>query len=163
MPTCITPKLAVLAMGTAEGEGPVASLPGWWGWGKPILSMAAIAQEPLRPDPPRVRRASSHRTGPVRGPVLPCLVPADRPGRQGGAHEASSRPGACMSTRMNRPCPVRRRTVAAALSAMTLPAWAAAPAAADTPADEFLWLEDVLGDRALGWVRERNKATESEL
>jgi len=68
-----------------------------------------------------------------------------------------------MSTRMNRPCPVRRRTVAAALSAMTLPAWAAAPATPATPTDEFLWLEDVMGERALNWVRERNKATESEL
>jgi prolyl oligopeptidase len=68
-----------------------------------------------------------------------------------------------MSTRMNRPCPVRRRTLAAAVSAMTLPAWAATPAAADTPADDFLWLEDVMGDRALNWVRERNKATEAEL
>ncbi|WP_433204677.1 prolyl oligopeptidase family serine peptidase [Dactylosporangium sp. CS-047395] len=29
--------------------------------------------------------------------------------------------------------------------------------------DDFLWLEDVLGDRALDWVRERNAATTAEL
>ena len=29
--------------------------------------------------------------------------------------------------------------------------------------DPHLWLEDVTGERALAWVRERNAATEAEL
>ncbi len=33
----------------------------------------------------------------------------------------------------------------------------------DTHQDPYLWLEDVLGDRALAWVRERNAATEQQL
>jgi prolyl oligopeptidase len=32
-----------------------------------------------------------------------------------------------------------------------------------TPEDPYLWLEDVLGDRALAWVRERNAQSEGEL
>ena len=32
-----------------------------------------------------------------------------------------------------------------------------------TQDDPFLWLEDVLGERALAWVRERNALTEGEL
>jgi len=35
------------------------------------------------------------------------------------------------------------------------------PAAAET-ADPYLWLEDIAGDRALAWVRERNAAAEQE-
>ena len=31
------------------------------------------------------------------------------------------------------------------------------------PADPYLWLEDVTGDKALDWVRARNKVTEAEL
>ncbi len=31
------------------------------------------------------------------------------------------------------------------------------------PADPYLWLEDVQGERALGWVREHNRATEARL
>ena len=38
---------------------------------------------------------------------------------------------------------------------------AAAPMTADT--DPHLWLEDVQGERALAWVRERNRETEAEL
>ena len=34
---------------------------------------------------------------------------------------------------------------------------------ADTPVDEFLWLEDVLGDAALAWVRERNAESQQVL
>jgi prolyl oligopeptidase len=30
-------------------------------------------------------------------------------------------------------------------------------------ADEYAWLEDVDGDRALAWVRDHNRRTESEL
>jgi prolyl oligopeptidase len=42
------------------------------------------------------------------------------------------------------------------------------PLAAQTPSalmtdDPYLWLEDVQGERALAWVRERNRLTESEL
>jgi prolyl oligopeptidase len=47
--------------------------------------------------------------------------------------------------------------------AMTL---ATAPAVAQqsaSPADPFLWLEEVEGDRALAWVRERNAGTVAEL
>jgi prolyl oligopeptidase len=36
-------------------------------------------------------------------------------------------------------------------------------AAVTTPTDPYLWLEDVGGDRALAWVRERNAAAEAEL
>ena len=43
--------------------------------------------------------------------------------------------------------------------AQTPPATAVAP----QPEDEFLWLEDVGGDRALDWVREQNKASQSLL
>ena len=32
-----------------------------------------------------------------------------------------------------------------------------------TPADPFLWLEDVEGERALNWVRERNAHAEAAL
>ena len=35
--------------------------------------------------------------------------------------------------------------------------------AASGPADPYLWLEDVLGERALAWVRERNAATRPTL
>ena len=34
---------------------------------------------------------------------------------------------------------------------------------ADEPDDPFLWLEDVMGDRALAWVRERNSESTAEL
>jgi len=47
----------------------------------------------------------------------------------------------------------------AALPASTLSI--AAPMNADT--DPHLWLEDVQGERALAWVRERNRETETEL
>jgi len=40
---------------------------------------------------------------------------------------------------------------------------AAASSAAQTPADPFAWLEDVQGERALNWVRERNAASQKEL
>ncbi len=36
-------------------------------------------------------------------------------------------------------------------------------AISQTPADPYLWLEDVQGDKALAWVRERNTVTEREL
>jgi prolyl oligopeptidase len=35
--------------------------------------------------------------------------------------------------------------------------------ASQDPADPYLWLEDVQGDKALAWVRERNSLTEREL
>ena len=34
---------------------------------------------------------------------------------------------------------------------------------ADTPSDPFLWLEEVQGERALAWVRERNAESEGQL
>ena len=60
------------------------------------------------------------------------------------------------------------------LTAAALLATAAAPVPAQTPAapprpaasaaaDPYLWLEDVTGERALAWVRERNAATEAAL
>lgn len=39
----------------------------------------------------------------------------------------------------------------------------APPAIAPQPADEFLWLEDIHGDDALDWVRERNTRTDAAL
>ena len=36
-------------------------------------------------------------------------------------------------------------------------------AASPADADPFLWLEDVQGERALGWVRERNAISRKEL
>jgi prolyl oligopeptidase len=59
--------------------------------------------------------------------------------------------------------------VAAALlavgaAAQTSPAAAAASASAPVSAeDPYLWLEDVLGDKALGWVRERNAVARERL
>jgi prolyl oligopeptidase len=40
---------------------------------------------------------------------------------------------------------------------------ARAPDGGDTSGDEFLWLEDVLGEPALGWVRARNAESEALL
>jgi prolyl oligopeptidase len=40
---------------------------------------------------------------------------------------------------------------------------AACAACADEPKDPFLWLEDVTGDEALSWVKERNAASTGEL
>ena len=37
------------------------------------------------------------------------------------------------------------------------------PSAAAPPDDPFLWLEDVQGEQALAWVRERNAIAEREL
>ncbi len=42
-----------------------------------------------------------------------------------------------------------------AMSPASAPTASASPAAA-TPDDPYIWLEDVLGDKALAWVRERN-------
>ena len=42
-------------------------------------------------------------------------------------------------------------------------ALAQAPAVQPAAEDPYLWLEDVSGDRALAWVRERNAAAEKEL
>ncbi len=44
------------------------------------------------------------------------------------------------------------------------PAMSQSPAATPvTPTDPYLWLEDVQGERALAWVRERNEQSEAEL
>jgi prolyl oligopeptidase len=40
---------------------------------------------------------------------------------------------------------------------------AASAARAEEPKDRFLWLEDVTGDKALSWVKERNAASTGEL
>ena len=45
----------------------------------------------------------------------------------------------------------------------TAPAMSQTPPSAAAPQDPYLWLEDVLGERALAWVRERNAQTESLL
>ncbi len=45
----------------------------------------------------------------------------------------------------------------------TAKAAAPATAAAPTPADPYLWLEEVQGERALAWVREKNAASEAVL
>lgn len=37
-----------------------------------------------------------------------------------------------------------------------------APDAADTTTDPYLWLEDVTGEEALGWVRARNEPTKAQ-
>ena len=61
--------------------------------------------------------------------------------------------------------PIRHRSLAVAACALLLAAGALAaqsapPAAPATPSpaidDPFIWLEDVEGERALAWVRERN-------
>ncbi|MBL8307683.1 MAG: S9 family peptidase, partial [Rubrivivax sp.] len=58
---------------------------------------------------------------------------------------------------------VRALLAAALSSAIALQAQAQAPAATAAAADDpYLWLEDVLGERALGWVRERNAGAEKE-
>ena len=52
-----------------------------------------------------------------------------------------------------------RRLALILVAALNLPAAVAAqstPVQAPEPADPFLWMEDVQGDRALSWVRERN-------
>ncbi|MDX1622847.1 MAG: prolyl oligopeptidase family serine peptidase [Gemmatimonadota bacterium] len=52
------------------------------------------------------------------------------------------------------------RTLIATLAAM---AALAAPSSAQEPDDPYRWLEDVEGERALEWVRERSEATFEEL
>lgn len=66
--------------------------------------------------------------------------------------------------------PHRTPTLAAALAcalAACVPAFAqepAVPAASPAVADDpFLWLEDVEGEKALAWVREKNARTQAEL
>lgn len=57
---------------------------------------------------------------------------------------------------------VDRRAALALLSTLpVLPAMSQIPA--ETPEDPYLWLEDVQGERALAWVRERNAIAEREL
>src|SRR3546814_11775992 len=51
-------------------------------------------------------------------------------------------------------------TAAAAQADENAPKEDAMPA---TPAEPYLWLEDVTGDRQLAWVREQNARTEAEL
>ena len=46
------------------------------------------------------------------------------------------------------------------LSALVI---AAGAAKAEEPKDPFLWLEDVTGDKALSWVKERNATSTGEL
>jgi prolyl oligopeptidase len=55
--------------------------------------------------------------------------------------------------------PSLSRTLAA-LALLTVSCFAMAK---DEPADPHLWLEDVLGDKALAWVRERNAASRTVL
>jgi prolyl oligopeptidase len=55
-----------------------------------------------------------------------------------------------------------KRLLSPALALLVVAAMQATPAAAQDP-DPFLWLEDVEGERALGWVKERNEQTLGEL
>jgi prolyl oligopeptidase len=60
----------------------------------------------------------------------------------------------------------RRRILtvcAASLAAFAATMSSLPAAAADTPSDPYLWLEDVHGERALAWVRERNAESEKLL
>ena len=56
---------------------------------------------------------------------------------------------------------MRARSLAAGCCALPPPplAFLAMPADAPAPDDPYLWLEDVRGDKALAWVRERNAET----
>lgn len=59
-----------------------------------------------------------------------------------------------------------RRHLAALLLAAACPAamtQTPAPSPAPAPDDPFLWLEDVTGERAMAWVRERNAVTRATL
>lgn len=47
--------------------------------------------------------------------------------------------------------------------AIALPAMSDTPATAPAPEDPYLWLEDVHGDKALQWVRERNALSQKQL
>ncbi|MFO1330564.1 MAG: prolyl oligopeptidase family serine peptidase [Rubrivivax sp.] len=58
---------------------------------------------------------------------------------------------------------LRRRLLAALLALPGLRAAAQAPKTMDDIPDPYLWLEDVQGERALAWVRERNAETEKQL
>ncbi len=49
------------------------------------------------------------------------------------------------------------------VSALAQPAVPAAPAASPVVEDPYLWLEDVQGDKALAWARERNAASRAQL
>jgi len=57
---------------------------------------------------------------------------------------------------------ILKSLLTAALVLFSLPLAAQTPSAPMTD-DPYLWLEDVQGERALAWVRERNRLTESEL
>ena len=58
----------------------------------------------------------------------------------------------------------RRSLLCAAVSALVASPWMTARAhTMNDDTDPYLWLEDVQGDRALAWVRERNAETERQL
>ncbi len=60
--------------------------------------------------------------------------------------------------------PLRRRTLLASLATTALPLAAQTPPSPPmTDTDPYLWLEDVQGERALAWVRERNRLAEGDL
>ena len=68
--------------------------------------------------------------------------------------------------------PACRALAAAGLVAASTAAFAAPAPAQEEPAvaetapaatDPYLWLEDVTGDKALGWAREQNARTDAEL
>lgn len=63
---------------------------------------------------------------------------------------------------MLRPSPTMRSAACLLLLVVTLPIARAADAPA-TPPDPYLWLEDVLGERALQWVEERNAESRAAL
>jgi prolyl oligopeptidase len=58
---------------------------------------------------------------------------------------------------------IQRRTVLASAVAATLPALPLTAMTQTLSTDPYLWLEDVTGERALAWVRERNAGTRKVL
>jgi prolyl oligopeptidase len=84
------------------------------------------------------------------------------------SHRAAARAAWAMALALAAAAPAMSQTpspapTAASSSPPAPAATAAAPAVAPEPADPHRWLEEVLDERALAWVRERNAATEATL
>jgi len=58
---------------------------------------------------------------------------------------------------------MKRQISALALTLLSLSAMAQSPAPSTAPADPNLWLEEVLGDKALAWVKEHNAQSTAKL
>lgn len=115
-----------------------------------------------------VLEGARRRAAPMIGPPPPNRLPA--------LPVATRDPRAPAFTPM--PRHLLTPLAATLLAVATLPAMATTPATAATPApaapaasapvspmpaDPYLWLEDVLGDKAMGWVKERNAASRKVL